>query len=71
MGQTWAMQLPTGVLDPISLHELALELKMPVGEMCERMSLHELTVEWPAYFAYRARAAARQRDEEEHRRRRV
>lgn len=37
------------------LHELALELGMPVGEMCQRMSAHELTVEWPAYFKARDR----------------
>lgn len=33
------------------LHDLALELKMPVGELCNRMSAHELCVEWPAYFS--------------------
>jgi hypothetical protein len=43
------------------LHELALELHMPVGEMCGRMSLHELTVMWPAFFA--AREQQRQREE--------
>ena len=32
---------------------------MPVGEMCNRMSAHELTVIWPAYFAYREKARAR------------
>lgn len=53
------MQLPPGVVDPLFLHELALELKMPVAEMCSRMSAHELTVLWPAYFAYRQRAQAR------------
>lgn len=44
------MTLPPGVVDPLFLHELALELRMPVGEMCDRMSAHELTVLWPAYF---------------------
>jgi len=42
-----------GVPDPMFLCELALELHMPVGEMCGRMSLHELTVMWPAFFAAR------------------
>lgn len=26
---------------------------MPVAEMCERMSAHELAVEWPAFFEAR------------------
>ena len=54
------MALPPGVVDPLFLHELALELRMPVGEMCNRMSAHELTVLWPEYFAYRNREAERQ-----------
>ena len=40
--------------------ELALELHMPVGELGDRMSAHELSVMWPAYFAYRHREAERQ-----------
>lgn len=40
--------------DPIFLCQLALKLGMPVGEMCERMSAHELTVVWPAYFEWEA-----------------
>jgi hypothetical protein len=28
---------------------------MPIGEMCSRMSAHELSVQWPAYFAWRER----------------
>ena len=51
---------PPGVADPLFLHELALELHMPVGEMCNRMSAHELTVSWPLFFAYRQREAERQ-----------
>lgn len=39
------------------LCELALELGMPVGEMCDRMSLHELAVVWPSFFAARRREA--------------
>jgi hypothetical protein len=53
-----------GTTDPIFLCELALELKMPVGELCSRMSLHELTVVWPAYFAYRERERTRQENRE-------
>lgn len=49
------------------MHELALELGMPVGEMGERMSNRELTVEWPQFFAYRAREAERQAEENEQR----
>jgi hypothetical protein len=44
------MKLPPGTVDPMFLHELALELKMPVGEMSSRMSAHELAVSWPAFF---------------------
>lgn len=35
------------------LHELALELGMPVAEMCARMSARELCVDWPLYFEAR------------------
>jgi hypothetical protein len=35
--------------------ELALELHMPVGELGQRMSAHELAVMWPAFFAWRER----------------
>lgn len=49
------MRLPPGVPDRYFLHQLALELGMPVAEMCERMSAHELGVEWPAFFAARNR----------------
>jgi hypothetical protein len=40
--------------------ELALEMKMPVGELADRMSAHELGVVWPAYFRHRQREADRQ-----------
>jgi hypothetical protein len=56
------MELAPGVVDPLFLHELALELHMPVGELCRRMSLHELYVMWPAYF--RQREATRRSEEE-------
>lgn len=63
------MELPPGVPDPIFLCELALELKMPVGELADRMSLHELSVIWPAFFAYRDRAAKREQKRREAERR--
>jgi hypothetical protein len=51
------------MVDPIFEHELALELKMPVGELGQRLSLHELTVLWPAFFDVRKRT--REREEAE------
>ena len=50
------MELPPyrGLADPIFMCELALRLGMPVGEMCSRMTAHELTVMWPAYFQVEA-----------------
>lgn len=54
MGKWWSLPLPPGVADPLFLCELALEMGMPVGELGERMSNHELTVIWPAYFRARA-----------------
>lgn len=54
------MELRRGLVDPIFMCELALELRMPVGELGRRMSLHELYVIWPAYFEYRERVAARE-----------
>jgi hypothetical protein len=42
--------------------ELALEMKMPVGELADRMSAHELGVVWPAFFRYRQREHDRQND---------
>lgn len=56
------MELPPGVPDPMFLCELALELKMPVSELGERMSAHELTVVWPAFFRARARERKRAED---------
>jgi hypothetical protein len=56
-----------GVPDPMFLHELALELKMPVAEMCQRMSAHELGVEWPAFFAARNRERERLQERSENR----
>jgi hypothetical protein len=46
------MVLEQGLVDPIFACQLALELHMPVGELGQRMSAHELGVVWPAYFAW-------------------
>ena len=54
------MQLPMGVADPIFVCELAEMLRMPVGELGQRMSNFELNVTWPQFFAYRKREAERQ-----------
>lgn len=54
------MELPPGVVDPIFLCQLALEMHMPVGELGQRMSAHELGVVWPAYFNWRERARERE-----------
>lgn len=62
------MELPPGTVDPMFLCELALELKMPVGELTERMSAHELSVIWPAFFRARARERERVQREQERRR---
>ena len=63
------MPLPPGVVDPLSLCELALEMKMTVGELCygrgTPMSAHELTVVWPLYWAYKRRENERQANKEE------
>ena len=42
-------------------HELALALHMPVGELYDRMSLHEMSVRWPMFFAYQRRQAEEER----------
>lgn len=63
------MELPPGVPDPLFLCELALELHMPIGELGERMSAHELTVVWPQFFAWRHREAERQAEKQRSRRR--
>jgi nucleoside-diphosphate-sugar epimerase len=46
-------------MDPIFMCELALELHMPISELGERMSAHELTVIWPEFFRYRERERER------------
>lgn len=71
MGQTWALQLPPGVADPLFVCELAEHLHMPIGELGRRMSNYELTVVWPAYFATKQRAADREREKQEMRDQRV
>ena len=56
--------MPPGTVDPIFLHELALELHMTVGELTHGrgapMSAHELSVAWPAFYATQRRIAARE-----------
>jgi hypothetical protein len=59
--------LPPGVVDPLFLHELALELRMPVGELGQRMSAHELSVSWPAFFAFRRREQERSEERKQRR----
>jgi len=59
-GLTWELQLAPGMVDPLFLCELALEMHMPVGEMCDRMSARELYVVWPAYFRWREAERERQ-----------
>lgn len=54
------MELPTGVVSPIFLCQLALELHMPVGELGNRMSAHELCVVWPLFFDWRERDRERE-----------
>ena len=67
------MPLPPGVADPLFMCELALELKMSIGELKHGrgtpMSAHELTVLWPAFFAYRQREQSRQAEIARHHKR--
>jgi hypothetical protein len=67
-GRSWAMELRPGIVDPIFMHELAERLHMTVGELCygrgTPMSLHELSVAWPAFYAIREK----QREREENKR---
>jgi hypothetical protein len=59
------MELPTGVPDPLFLHELALEMHKSIRELTTGepgMSAHELCVLWPAFFE--VRAEMRQEEEE-------
>lgn len=66
--RSWQMELPQGVADPMFVCELAEHLHMPIGELGERMSNYELNVIWPAYFAAKARVAAKaERDAEQKR----
>ncbi len=51
-------------MDPLFLHELALELKMTVADLGQRMSVRELH-SWTEFFAYRHRENERQREKEE------
>lgn len=60
------MPLPTGqgLVDPLFLHELALELKMTIGELGDRMSARELQ-RWAVFFRVRAERARTQQLAEE------
>lgn len=49
------LPLAPGMIDPLYLHELAERLHMTIGDLERRASAHELTVEWPAYDAAKAR----------------
>lgn len=55
------LQLPLTVPDPIFLCQLALEFKMSLKDLGERMSAHELGVIWPVFFSWRAKNEARER----------
>lgn len=64
------MDLPLGVMDPLFLHELALEMSKSVRELTTGepgMSAHELCVLWPAYFEVRGEMREEERIEEENR----
>lgn len=71
----WRFSLPPGIADPYFMCELALEMKMPLGELGQRMSNWEACVIWPAFFAERQRLqateAARQEEHETMQRRRL
>ncbi len=56
------------MMDPIFVHMLALELGMTVSELGQRMSAHELTVAWPAFFKWRDMAKRREEERAEARR---
>jgi hypothetical protein len=62
------MSLPPGVMDPLTLHELALELNMTVAELTygrgTPMSAHELCVSWPLFWEYQRREAQRREEQE-------
>jgi hypothetical protein len=64
MGSRWRFQMPEGkgLVDPLALHEICLELHMTRRELGERMSASELQ-EWLQYFAYRRREQERQQRE--------
>lgn len=51
--------MPPGVVDPLFLCELALELNMSVAEITHGrgapMSAHELAVVWPTYYETKRR----------------
>ena len=60
---------PPGMVDPLFLHEIAEARGQTVTELLHGrgtpISIHELTVELPAFYAYKAREAERQQKEAE------
>ena len=73
MDHRWlADEMPLGTMDPMFLHELALELNMTVGELKHGrgtpMSAHELCIEWPLYYEARKRERDREEQKAEARR---
>jgi hypothetical protein len=50
------------MIDPLFVHQLALDLGKSLRELGETMSAHELTVLWPLF--YERRAAIQKREEE-------
>lgn len=68
-GKTWLWQMPPGVADPLFECELAEQLHMTVGELHHGrgtpMSLHEFTVVWPLYWAYKDRRAKQEAERQQ------
>lgn len=69
------MELPPGCVDPMFLHELALQLHMTVGELKygrgTPMSAAEMGVEWPAFFRAKDRERSREEKKRQMERRKV
>ena len=57
------------MMDPLFLHEVALERGMTVSELLHGrgtpVSIHELCVEIPLFISYRNRQAKKQAEEQE------
>lgn len=59
------MELGPGVADPIWTCRLARDLGMTVRDLGERMSAYELTVLWPAFYAWEQRTRQRMEQDAE------